>query len=195
MDVRGGVRARWWSYAVLQGGILGSAEQKPAQPERPQDDRVGDQSLHPAEADAVHVLPGEQHQCGERDDPEPHRVVREGDAFVRKGGDRGQTPEEERDERATEVAPSGRLWEYPHANRPCTRKDDEKRWHGAKKARPDERAADDRGAEDHDRGVEEARGASEAQVADGVVRDAVARVARLSDDHREDELRRADEEE
>jgi hypothetical protein len=62
------------------------------------------------------------------------------------------------------------------------------------KGPPDERAADDRGAEDHDRGVEEARGASDAQVADGVVRDAVARVARLSDDHREDELRRADEE-
>jgi hypothetical protein len=136
MDVRGGVRARWCSNAVLQREILGSAEQKPAQPERPQDDRVGDQSLHPAEADAVHVLPGEQHQCGERDDPEPHRVVREGDAFVRKGGDRGQTPEEERDERAAEVAPSGRLGEYPHADRPCARKDDEKRWHGAKRPVP-----------------------------------------------------------
>src|SRR5665647_807159 len=51
-------------------------------------------------------------------------------------GDRGQPPEEERDERAAEVAPSGRLGEYPHADRPCARKDDEKRWHGAKKARP-----------------------------------------------------------
>ncbi len=118
MDVRGGVRARWWSYAVLQREVLGSAEQKSAQPERPQDDRVGDQSLHPAEADAVHVLPGEQHQCGERDDPEPHRVVREGDAFVRKGGDRGQTPEEEREnkERAEQMIDTYLAWHAKNEN-------------------------------------------------------------------------------
>ena len=92
------------------------------------------------------------------------------------------------------MLPSGRLREYPHTNDPGAPKDDEKRRHGAKKARTNERAAHDRGAEDDDRGVEKARGASDAQVADGVIRDAVARVARLSEDHREDELRRADEE-